>query len=1122
MKNHSNREEINKILECLQRLTQIDIKDNWYCHTEENYRLTPKEYLTTIDLNKCQKASLNEKGYIVFPQGRQVRWLLQKVVIPESLQQYDLSGLTLRLLLTWWAEDAQIFVDGKLVQQGDLFDSSARVLITNNVIPHQEFLIAIRLVTPHHDIGALMRSILLYERANVPHEIDPGWFSKELAVLNKYLTKFEPDKLLVLATELSTINWNLVTNTQEFDRCLINLRQRIIPLACNIKKRKFNLLGHAHLDMAWLWTTAETYEVAQRTFTSVLNLQQEYPNLTFCHTSPALYQWIEQNCPDLFSKIQQAIKANKWEALGGMWIEPEVNIISGESIIRQLLYGQQYYKAKFDRITSVAWLPDSFGFPWQLPQLLKQCGIDYFVTGKLHWNDTTQFPHGCFWWESPDGTRVFTLMSPPNVTGVMDTNPITMTNYAVEWESQTGLQDIFWLPGVGDHGGGPTRDMLYLAKQWQQSPFFPQIKFTTATEYLERISRLDALIEKEDKKDEETRRREKTGISKSNNNKRSTINKIYNSELYLELHRGCYTTHADQKRANRYCENLLYQAELFANLATLTYNNSLHSTLFSHYEQNIKQKQESQALSNKNNSSLSNSNYQNSQQHLSWQQQIEIAWKKVLFNQFHDILPGTSIPEVFTEANREWQAAIAIGERVLKQSLNTIASQIKLPEPPEPNAKAIVVFNALNWKRSQIVFIPIEQEYCQVYDLENNLVPTQLTKDNHLQFIARDIPSVGYKVYWLSQKKFSLTNRNWVDCDFTLENQYLKVKINSNTGELKSIYDKINYQEILAAPGNQLQAFTDKGQYWDAWNIDREYEQKQLPPTTLKSIQWLEDGTIQQTIRVIRTIGNSEFIQDYILEKHSPILKIATTVDWQETHVLVKATFPLTVESNYATSEIACGAIKRPTKPQTAAEKAKWETSALKWVDLTDEKQNYGVSLLNDCKYGYDIKPNQIRITLLRSPVWPDPNSDKGKHQFTYAIYPHKDSWQEAKTVHHSYELNIPLQVIEIDKEKQENTCLSPVGSFIDLSAENLILMAVKEDGETRRQRDKESIILRYYECHGETANLDVKGDLKLDIVGEVNCLEEDIEEEVEPIIKPWKVKTFKLNIDKSSVDELS
>ena len=1081
----------------LQQLTQLDIQANWYYHTEENSPSNLEQYINTVNLNNCKPVSLNGKRYIIFPQGKQIKWLLQKIVIPPHLQQYLLSGLTLRLVLTWWAEDAQIFVNGKLVQQGDLFDSSARILITEKTKYQQEFLIAIRLVTPGHDIGALMRSHLLYEKPNIPQEIDPGWFSKEIAVLSKYLAQFEPHHISALAQELAAINWDLLSNNQEFDRCLNSIRQRILPLAKNIKKRTFNLLGHAHLDMAWLWTTSETYEVAQRTFKSVLNLQKEYSDLTFCHTSPALYHWIETNCPELFTAIQKAIKKNKWEALGGMWIEPEVNIISGESIIRQLLYGQQYYQDKFGDITKVAWLPDSFGFPWQFPQLLQQCGIDYFVTGKLHWNDTNKFPHGCFWWESPDGTRLFTLMSPPNVTGVMDTNPITMSDYGVEWETQTGLQDIFWLPGVGDHGGGPTRDMLDVASLWQQSPFFPEIEFTTATEYLDKVSRLYSLVEKQDTEDED--------------NKQSAINHqqlaptIHNSELYLELHRGCYTTHGDQKRFNRYCENLLYQAELFATVATLTYRDSLHGALFSHYEQNIRKIPASQESSNKKNISLSNSNNQNSRQELLWQQQIETAWKKVLFNQFHDILPGTSIPEVFTEANQEWAEAIAIGETVLEQSLKIIASSINLPEPPNTNAKPIVIFNALNQKRSQIISLSIEQEYSQIYDLEHNLVSTQITFDNQLIFLAKDIPSIGYRVYWLS-KETNFEKETIQQQNLILKNNYLKITINFKTGDIDSIYDRINQKEILAAPGNQLQFFTDKGQYWDAWNIDPQYEQKQLPPANLKSIKWLENGTIQQSIRVIKTIGQSEFIQDYILEKHSPILKIATEVDWQETHVLVKAAFPLTIKSDYATSEIACGAIKRPTKPETAAQKAQWEISALKWVDLTNETQNYGVSLLNDCKYGYDIKPNQIRITLLRSPLWPDPNSDRGKHKFTYAIYPHKNSWQLAKTVHHSYELNVPLKVIKIEPEKPEKTYLPPIASMINLNAENLILMALKKDR-------KNNIIMRCYECHGETANLALTGDLKLNIIKETNCLEQHTAETIETKIEPWKVKTFQIAV---------
>jgi len=384
----SNLNIIENAIAKLQSQTQLDIQDNWHDYSEFN----PNQDLTVTDFRNQPIAKLNDQRYIVFPQGRKVKWLVQKITIPHSLVDYPLSGLTLRLALTWWAEDAQIFVNGKLLQEGDLFDSSARVLITNNSIIGQEFLVAIRLVSPNHDIGALMRSRLVYEKDNSQPEfqIDPGFMADELAILTKYFTKFEPENLVTLETEIKQINWNILNNREKTDDHLATLRKTLFPSAKNIKQRKFHILGHAHLDMAWLWTTAEAYEVAQRTFKSVLNLQQDYPELTFCHTSPALYQWIETNCPEIFSTIQNSIKQNKWEPVGGMWIEPEVNIISGESIIRQLLYGQKYLQEKFDKQTKVAWLPDSFGFPWQLPQLLKQCGIDYFVTGKLHWNDTLQ------------------------------------------------------------------------------------------------------------------------------------------------------------------------------------------------------------------------------------------------------------------------------------------------------------------------------------------------------------------------------------------------------------------------------------------------------------------------------------------------------------------------------------------------------------------------------------------------------------------------------------------------------------------------------------------------------------------------------------------------------------
>ena len=767
-----------------------------------------------------------------------------------------------------------------------------------------------------------------------------------------------------------------------------------------------------------------------------------------------------------------------------MWIEPETNLISGESLIRQLLYGQQYYQEKFGDITKVAWLPDSFGFTWQLPQIFQQCGIEYFVTGKLHWNDMTEFPHGCFWWESPDGTRLLTLMSPPNVTGVMDTNPITMTDYALDWETQTGLQDIFWLPGVGDHGGGPTRDMLEVAAKWHNSPFFPEIKFTKAIDYLNTISQSPP-----------------PPVSQF---------PIWQDELYLELHRGCYSVHAEQKKYNRYCERLLYEAELWSSLATLLCEDKFAlQPLFPNISKILRKEGVCQEDWRRGCVASPSDSASPLGQTL-----IEVAWKKVLFNQFHDILPGTSIPEVFVEANRDWETAIAIGETLLSSALKAIASSIRLPNPPHADAKPIVVFNSLNWQRSQEV--TIEDKAIQNNDLSfwlcdesgNKTSLASKQQGNKLTFFAQNIPAVGYRLYWLCwSKRAKLTEFIEDKCiDYQLLNVFLKVVINSQTGNIDSIFDRRNEREILSGQGNKLEAFIDKGQYWDAWNIDPEYEQKRLPDTELDSIEWIQAG-LTRGIRVVKKLNQSTFIQDYILEWNSPFLKIVNQVDWQETHVMVKVAFPLNLTSDYVTYEIPCGTITRTTRPQTPAEQAKWEVSALNWADLTAESENYGVSLLNDCKHGYDVKPSQLRLTLLRSPWWPDPKSDRGIHHFTYAIYPHKNSWQAAKTVQKGYELNTPPQTILIKRDLvRQADNLPPISQLLSLSADNLILMALKFSV-------KQELIMRCYEAQGEQCNLKLESDLNLKLDRVVDALERETKSELEKIdnINIYKIMTYKL-----------
>ncbi|MBE8989312.1 alpha-mannosidase [Nostoc sp. LEGE 12450] len=1071
----SHTKIISQAIEQLRSFCQVNLQSSWL-YQESDLIITD---VVATDLSHWQPVQLNAKEHIAWTGGKKVLWLVQKLVVPQDLQGYPLAGLSLRLALLWWADSAEIYVNGELVLEGDLFDCSPRVLLSQGVKPGEEFVVALRLVSPGHCDGALVRSLLVYESI-VDNNPDPGFVADELAVVQLYLEKFAPEKLDALVevvAEITNSRGAEGTEKGELAKSFLSLRQNLIQsdiLAPRLiggwgdQKSKIFLLGHAHLDLAWLWPVSETWNAAQNTFESVLKLQEDFPELIFCHSTPALYAWIEEHRPDLFQAIQAQVAAGRWEVVGGMWVEPELNLIAGESIVRQLLYGQRYIQEKFGQFSTMVWVPDTFGFCATLPQFFANAGIEYFVTQKLRWNDTTKFDYGAFWWRSPDGSEVFSLMSAPIGESI---DPVKMASYALEWQSQTGLSESLWLPGVGDHGGGPTRDMLETAQRWQKSPFFPDLEFTTAEKYLQQIKRRQEVGGR--RQEAGGRRQEVEGRGSD-----SPLFPTWDDELYLEFHRGCYTTHADQKRWNRRCENLLYEAELFATLATISCGVTYPKV------------------------------------------EIEAAWKQVLFQQFHDILPGSSITQVYTDALPQWQQVEQVGTKILQESLLAIASHITLSEPPKPDSLPIFVFNSLNWQRSEVVSValPTPQEW-QIYDTSGKQLISQLSEPSTLLFLATEIPPVGYRIFWLSPSSSPSSSSPPLPSllpDWILENEFLRVVIDPDTGDLSSVFDKTYERELLSGAGNQLQAFKDSGQYWDAWNIDPNYAQHPLPSTNLQSIQWLEQGPVQSRVRVVRQLGESEFCQDYILQAGSPLLKIATTVNWQENHVLVKAAFPLSIEADFATYEIPCGAIRRPTKPQTPAEEAKWEVPALRWADLTEETQEgiHGVSLLNDCKYGYDSKPNQLRLTLLRSPNWPDSEADKGFHEFTYTLYPHAGSWESAHTVRRGYELNIPLQVILNPPNENPPLSAGKDGlrvSFLNLSAENLILMALKPS-----EDDPQQLILRCYECHGETAKLSLQSNLGLNLGDTLDLLERSSTTKFSSgqqilTIQPWKIASFKV-----------
>ena len=955
-------------------------------------------------------------------------------------------------------------MNGRLVQEGDLFDHTCRVVLGHGVGQSGAVEVRLKLVSPGHDGGALMRSKLILEAAS--GEADGGFVADEVEIVRKFLTVFYPDELEELADRLDELALDGL-------RTLSEIRSVLGCWSDRIKQYKIQCLGHAHLDLAWLWTVDETWEVAERTFLSALNLMKDFPALIFGHTTPVMYEWFEAHRPDIFRSIQDRVQAGQWESIGGLWVEPEINVIGGESIARQILYGQRYYETAFGMRSRVAWLPDTFGFCGQLPQFLTLGGMNYFVTQKLRWNDTTKVPHDVFNWRSPDGSQVLALMSAPIGEWI---DPIKMSDYCWEFAMRSGLRSALYLPGVGDHGGGPTRDMLEMMQRWQTSDVFPTIEFTTAESFLDGINNTI---------DNPVGANGIRPVRQSITPQPIAPIPIHHGELYLEFHRGCYTTHGDQKSFNRDCENALYEAELWASLAALTIG----------------------------------FNYP--------KKELEQAWKKTLFNQFHDILPGTSIREVYPTANRAWEEVLIDTDCIINNAKERIISAIAPLESPHPDAQLIIVFNPNHWtRRSQLVGFVIADSPAnplswrwQLQTLEGQPLETEAKfRDTGEQLaciirsIVPEVPALGYACYWAVPVPGKGTNLPIVEAEqYQLENEFLYVEINAETGNIDRIFDRKAQREVLQGNGNQLLSFKDDGQYWDAWNIDPNYKAHPLPAATLQSIRCIEKTKLRSRIEIVRTIGNSTFTQTYSLTEHSPILEIQNYIDWQEKHILVKAGFSFNLEADWVTYESACGIVDRTTRPETDAERAMWEVPGLRWASMSDGE--YGVSLLCDRKHGYDHTPNKLRISLLRGSEFPDPIADQGIHEFTIGIYSHAGNWKTADTPKRALELSLPLQAI-VPNERLMQGRLPGIATLLDLQAPTLMLMAIKQS-----EADRNKYILRGYEYQGEssTVTLDAASEIapRLKLGDRLDLLENPLEEQSNEI-QPWAIASFELLFEDS------
>lgn len=798
-------------------------------------------------------------------------------------------------------------------------------------------------------------------------------------------------------------------------------------------KPTITAIGHSHIDMAWLWRLHHTRQKAGRTFATVLHLMRQYPEYRFIHSSPQLYEYLEQDFPEIFEQVKAKIASGEWEITGGMWIEADVNVPSGESLIRQFLFGKRYIREKFGKETKLLWLPDVFGYSGSLPQIMKGCGIEYFMTTKISWSQFNRFPYDTFYWCGIDGTEILThfittpdtegswfytyngLLRPQDVKGIWEA-----------YRQKAVNNDLLLTFGWGDGGGGPTREMLENARVMQDVPGFPQVRTGTAEPYFEQLA--DRV------KDQDL--------------------PVWDGELYLEYHRGTYTSQAASKRANREMEVLYHNAEWLSALADILLNENQYPA-----------------------------------------EALNEGWKLILLNQFHDILPGSSIPQVYQDSMADYARAREIGEQAVKTAMQQITSKIKVDEP------SVVVFNPVGWFRLGMIEI---EGINKTLQLPNGLAAPAQVIGNSTLVLVHLIPPYGYQAYPLID--IQPQEVEIIVTTTLLENTRYKIELNT-AGQITSIYDKSAGREILAGTGNQLIAFEDKPMRFDAWDIDPYYQEKPYLLTDLVEAMVEETGPLRGTLRLVWRFYDSAITQRISIYNHSSQIDFRTHIDWHEHQVLLKVAFPVNIRSTCATYDIQFGTIERPTHWNTSWDYARFEVVGHKWADLSEG--NYGVALLNDCKYGYDIKDNVMRLTLIKSGITPDPNADNGEHTFTYSLLPHQGDWREANVPRMADQLNISLLSKSISPQKG----IFPASIKLTMvDTENVILETLK------RAEDGNGWIVRLYENQGSREkNLWLGFGRRIQKAMLCNLVEEDsIEYNVDGNtlkfdIAPYEIKTFRV-----------
>lgn len=963
-------------------------------------------------------------------------WFRADVTVPESFDGKPLWMHVCTQIDEW--DDGKnpqflLFVDGKVTQGIDM--NHRDVLLTRCAKAGETYRLELQAYT-----GILHTEFnLIVDLREIDPEIQGLYY--DLAVPLQAFPRLEPDgkprrdleRVLNDAVNLLDLRHPYDGNFyQSVSEARAFLKQALYTDLAGDDDVIATCIGHTHIDVAWWWTVAQTREKVCRSFATVLKLMEEYPDYKFMSSQPQLYYFLKERYPELYEQIKKRVAEGRWEPEGGMWVEADCNLTSGESLVRQFLYGKRFFKEEFGVDNRILWLPDVFGYSGALPQIMAKCGIDYFMTTKLAWNQFNKMPYDTFRWRGIDGTEILTHLITTLGVGQDEKDFFTTYNGMLHPDAILGgwhryqqkdiNNDILISYGYGDGGGGPTREMLETSSRMDKGiEGVPKVRQAFARTYFDELK------------------------ERVEGNKRLPT---WEGELYFEYHRGTYTSMARNKRSNRKAELHMMDLELLGVLADpkVAYPDA----------------------------------------------ELDGLWHGILINQFHDILPGSSIHEVYEVTKKEYEEMEAQISVLTDERVRALIRE----------GEGVTVLNTTGFERDDVVELG-DCDAEALLDENGSVYPVQQTRKGAVAFV-KDLPSKGYKTFG----KVSAGEEKRPFClspdSHALETPFYQVVFDKN-GCIGQIYDKENDRNVLkpGEAGNLMRVYEDKPIYYDNWDVDIYYTEKFWDVTDLRGFSWVEMGPVRATLRLERQFSHSTITQEIHFYADLRRIDFETTVDWKEHQSLLKVHFPVDVHTDEATFEIQYGNVTRKTHRNTSWDKARFESCGQKWMDVSEG--HYGVSLLNDCKYGHSVKDSCIGLTLIKSGTEPNPTTDQEMHFFTYSLYPHAETWKAAGTAPQAFFLNQPALVSKGGKPGESF-------SLASLNVPNVVLETVK------KAEDGDGVILRMYECENARTPVTLTFNRPFASAESCNCLEEPDGEPVKVdgnkvsfLVKPFEIKTIRI-----------